>query len=154
MTKLIFSTKKSALVLFAIIAGCFSLSCNRTNSNINTNSPGNEIKYVGSFTKSNITNVTKAFGSFSGTFNTTTSTLTYQFSWDSLSSNPAQMHFHDAGPVILQITGFPFAKDGTLSGTATFTPSQGNDLAAGSIYVMIHTLDYTSGEILAYLKKQ
>jgi hypothetical protein len=64
------------------------------------------------------------------------------------------MHFHDDGPVIVQLSGFPVSETGSLQGKATFTVSQGLDLAAGRIYAMIHTEKYPAGEIRATMIRQ
>ncbi|HLI92228.1 MAG TPA: CHRD domain-containing protein, partial [Puia sp.] len=90
-------------------------------------------------------------GSVMATFDPTTLTLTYSISWTSLTSLPVAMHFHDNGPVIVIITGFPVARTGTVSGTCALTSGQATDLANGGIYAMIHTVNYNSGEIYAPL---
>jgi hypothetical protein len=61
------------------------------------------------------------------------------------------MHFHDNGPVIIGIENFSATTSGSLSGKATFTADQVNDLKAGKIYVQIHTENYPGGEIIATL---
>jgi hypothetical protein len=108
------------------------------------------VSYSGNFVKSTATVVTSGTGTVTATFNKTTSVLTYTLNWSGLGSNAAAMHFHDAGPVIYPITGFPTATSGTVSGTVTFTAAQAADLAAGKIYAQIHTTTIPSGEILAY----
>jgi hypothetical protein len=106
--------------------------------------------YSGNFVKSTATVVTSGTGTVTATFDKTTSVLTYTINWSGLGSNVAAMHFHDAGPVIYPITGFPAATSGSVSGTVTFTTAQAADLAAGKIYAQIHTTSIPSGEILAY----
>jgi hypothetical protein len=80
--------------------------------------------------------------------------MTYSFTWHSLTSQPIAMHFHDNGPVIITITGFPAATDQTMSGTAAFSTTQTDDLEGGRIFVMIHTTNYPGGEIMAPIVKQ
>ncbi|HAH23852.1 MAG TPA: hypothetical protein DCL77_08855 [Prolixibacteraceae bacterium] len=111
------------------------------------------VSYSGSFVKSTDAIVTSATGTATGTFNATTMVLTYTVTWSGLTSNAAAMHFHDAGPVIIPITGFPTATSGTYSGTATFTSTQATDLAAGKVYIQIHTANNPGGEIIATLTK-
>jgi len=111
------------------------------------------VSYKGSFVKSGDAVVTSASGTATATFNPTTSVLTYKLSWSGLGSNAAGMHFHDAGPVIVQIEGFTTTSSGTISGTATLTASQATDLAAGKIYAQIHTVNIPAGEIKATLSK-
>jgi hypothetical protein len=112
-----------------------------------------KVSYSGSFAKSGATVVTSATGTAAATFDLATSVLTYTISWNDLTSNAASMHFHDAGPVIYPITGFALATSGTLSGSVTLTATQAADLAAGKIYVQIHTVNIPAGEILATLSQ-
>jgi hypothetical protein len=79
--------------------------------------------------------------------------LSYQLSWSGLGSNAVNMHFHDNGPVMAEITGFANSTSGTISGTVTLSTSQSADLAAGKIYAQIHTVNIPSGEIKATLSK-
>ena len=111
------------------------------------------VSYSGSFVKSGDAVVTSATGTATATFNITTLVLSYTLSWSGLTSNAASMHFHDAGPVIYPITGFATATTGTLTGSVTLTAAQAIDLAAGKIYVQIHTENIPSGEILATLSQ-
>jgi hypothetical protein len=115
---------------------------------------GNLVNYAGTFVSSGGNDSTKATGTVAATFNTSTLELKYSFSWKSLTSDPVQMHFHDDGPVIVKLTGFPVTTDGIFSGSAFLSTAQGADLASGNIYAMIHTQNYTAGEIMATLKKQ
>ena len=109
--------------------------------------------YTGSFVKSSSTVVTSAAGTVTATIDTTTRIMTYTVTWSGLTANAAAMHFHDAGPVIYPITGFAAAMGGSYTGTVTFTSAQETDLAAGKIYVQIHTATYPAGEILANLTR-
>ncbi|HTS44031.1 MAG TPA: CHRD domain-containing protein [Puia sp.] len=141
-----------ALICFCAIAS-FMLSCGKGSSyGSSTTSP--IVSYAGTFAKSSPGYISNATGTVKATFNTTTLQLSYQLTWDSLSTTPIAMHFHDDGPVIVPINGYPVAQSGTVQGVATLTSQQSQDLAAGLIYAMIHTSTYTSGEIQAYLKKQ
>jgi CHRD domain. len=79
--------------------------------------------------------------------------LSYSITWNGLTSNAANMHFHDAGPVIYPIVGFAEATSGTFSGSVTLTSAQASDLSSGKIYVQIHTVNIPSGEILATLSQ-
>ena len=104
--------------------------------------------------KSDAMDTTSATGSVDATFNTSTRDMSYNIKWNSLTTLPVGMHFHDDGPVIIQITGFPVSLTGSIAGKANFTSNQANDLVAGKIYVMIHTDKYPSGEIMATLTKK
>jgi hypothetical protein len=128
-----------------------SLSCNKKSSSSSA-APGNNIvNYSGTFVKASSPDSSQANGTVTATFNKTTLQLSYTITWHSLTSVPVAMHFHDSGPVIVPFSGFPVNTDGSLSGIATLSSSQANDLANGLIYAMIHTKNYTAGEILAYL---
>ena len=136
----------SAVITVLVLLIGFS-SCKKDNTTVMNGT----VSYTGSFVKSTATTATIATGTATGTFNPTTLVLTYTVTWSGLSSNAAAMHFHDAGPVIIPITGFSTAISGTFSGTATFTSAQATDLAAGKIYIQIHSVNNPAGEILANL---
>ena len=127
--------------------------CSKSSTDNSTGSSTTE-NFTGTFVRRTDSDTTAGGGSFSGTLNRTTQQLTYTVSWHTLTSIPVEMHFHDAGPVIIQVTGFTVATAGSLSGTAHFTSSQIDDMEAGSIYFMIHTERYTDGEIVAVLHKE
>jgi len=135
------------ITLLVLLIG-FS-SCNKDDDPVMNGT----VSYNGSFVKSGDAVVTSATGTVTGSFNPTTLVLTYTLTWSGLTSNAAAMHFHDAGPVIIPITGFAQATSGTFSGTATLTAAQATDLAAGKIYIQIHTVNIPGGEIIATLLK-
>ena len=141
------SAKTVLITVFVLLVG-FS-ACDDDDEPVNDGT----VNYSGSFVKSGDAVVTSATGTATGTFNPTTLVLTYKLTWTGLGSNAAAMHFHDAGPVIVPITGFAEATSGTYSGTATLTADQATDLAAGKIYAQIHTVNFPGGEILATLSK-
>ena len=136
----------SACLLLAL-----SVSCGKRNSSSSAGQSNGPVSYAATFVDNGSTDSSKATGSVSATFNQTTLTLTYTISWASLTSQPIAMHFHDNGPVIVVITGWPVAQTGTVSGTCTLTPAQAVDLSKGGIYAMIHTVNYNGGEIYAPL---
>lgn len=111
------------------------------------------VSYSGNFVKSGDAVVTTATGNATATFDPTTLVLSYKLTWNGLTSNAANMHFHDAGPVIYPITGFASATSGTISGSVTLTANQAIDLASGKIYAQIHTVNIPAGEIKATLSK-
>ena len=153
--------KKSVLlnrVCIALLAiGCFiviNTSCSQGSSYGGGTMPDPNVQYVGTFMKSDAGDTTSATGSVEATFNTSTRDISYNIKWSSLTTLPVGMHFHDDGPVIIQISGFPVSLTGSISGKANFTVNQSNDLVNGKIYVMIHTDKYPSGEIMATLVKK
>jgi hypothetical protein len=145
-----FLNTKSYIVLIAMVLACFLPSCNDDD---NDPLPSNIISYSGNFVKSNAAVVTSASGATTATFNTNTRELTYTLTWTGLGSAPVGMHFHDNGPIIIPIDGFPVATSGTFSGKATLTAQQAIDLAAGLIYSQIHTAINPEGEIIAALTR-
>lgn len=97
---------------------------------------------------------TTATGTLTGTYNKDNNTLTYTITWNGLTGgNPSAMHFHGAADpgvaagVQVGITGFPTTASGTISGTATLTDAQENDLVNGLWYYNIHDATYPAGEI-------
>jgi CHRD domain-containing protein len=138
------------LFFLLILAGCGKTYTNSSSGN----SSASEVKYGGSFMVTDSTESSTAYGSVTATFNIVSHALDYTISWHSLTTSPVGMHFHDAGPIIIKINNFPVALDGTVSGSAVLSSNQADDLAAGSIYAMIHSQKYPNGEIMAYLFKQ
>lgn len=149
-TKLNFIRVNTQMVLITFFVLLFGFSaCNKDDETV----ADQTVKYSGSFVKSGDAVTTSATGTATGTYNPSTMVLTYKVTWDGLTSNAAAMHFHDAGPVIIPITGFSQTASGTYSGTATFTADQATDLAAGKIYIQIHSVNIPGGEIKATLTK-
>lgn len=141
------NTQSLGIAVLVLFVG-FS-SCKKSDTTVMNGT----VSYSGSFVKSAAAVVTSANGTATATFDPTTLVLSYKLTWSGLGSNAAAMHFHDAGPVIDPITGFAAVTSGTFSGTITLTASQATDLAAGKIYVQIHTVNIPAGEILATLSK-
>ncbi len=117
------------------------------------NPPPLKISYSGSFVKSADNVSTTATGTVKGTLDPTTRELTYEVKWTGLSSEVADMHFHDQGPVIIGIKNFATTITGMHNDKAVFTTEQVADLAAGKVYVQIHTAQYPGGEVIATLNK-
>ena len=111
------------------------------------------VPYNGTFVKSDSSVTTSATGTLTASFNPGTKELSYTFTWQGLSGKAIEMHIHDAGPIIIPITGFPMETAGTFSGKATITDAQATDLIAGKFYGQIHTENYPAGEILAVLTR-
>jgi CHRD domain len=144
-------------LLFICLTLSLFLSCGKKNGSTSGgigNTTGNLVNYTGNFVSSGGNDSTKATGTVVASFNTASLELSYTITWKSLTSQPVQMHFHDAGPVIVKILGYPVSIDGQVTGSCSLTSAQGGDLASGNIYAMIHTLNYSAGEIMATLYKQ
>jgi CHRD domain-containing protein len=143
------------LIIFSLFTiPALFISCGKSSSSGGSiNAPHNFVTYSGTFMKTDSTN-TLASGTVTGTFDQTNSQLTYSITWHSLTSTPIAMHFHDNGPVIITITGYQAATDQSMTGKASFSTTQTDDLEGGRIFVMIHTVNYPGGEIMAPLVKQ
>lgn len=126
------------------------LSCGKDDD---SSSPPTNITYSGSFVKSKDNVVTTATGTTTAVFNPVTRELSYELSWTGLSSNAVGMHFHDAGPIIIDIKEHSNGMSGTASGKAILTVEQVNDLNAGKIYSQIHSQNYPGGEVIATMMK-
>ncbi|POY36935.1 hypothetical protein C3K47_07680 [Solitalea longa] len=151
MKKLITFYKSEVWLLAFIIIHCAVLvACSKSDDQSNGDK---QVQFTATFTKSNGSVVSAATGTVSGTYNPSTYELTYTINWNNLTSTVADMHFHDNGPIIIHIEGFPTAITGTFSGKAIFTATQGADLMAGKVYVQIHTANFPGGEIIAALNK-
>lgn len=112
-----------------------------------------KVNYTGDFVKANNEVMTSATGSATATYDPATMELSYSASYSGLGSNVANMHFHNDGPVMVGIPGFAESTGGSVSGKVTLTSQQASDLAAGQIYIQIHTVDYPGGEVIATLTK-
>lgn len=148
IVRLLKSTPVTLLVLVLFVG--YITSCNDDDDD-----PGSvvNVAYKANFTKSANEVETSATGTATAMFNPSTLELSYSATWSGLGSNAVNMHFHNAGPVMADIPGFPTATGGTVSGKVTLTSAQASDLAAGKIYIQIHTANYPAGEVIATLTK-
>lgn len=144
----LFATNQQKFRLTVLILLIGLSSCKKDDNTMN-----GTISYSGTFTKSSDAVVTSASGTVTATYDPTTMVLSYHLTWSGLGSNALNMHFHDNGPVIAEITGFANSTSGTVSGTVTLPTSQSADLGAGKIYAQIHTVNIPAGEIKATLSK-
>lgn len=133
-------------VLFLITTGLTVTSCNIFGSDDDEN----ETEYSGTF-EPNGTIDTDATGSVELTYNSETGEVDFEVEWQGLTSPVNNMHFHDDGPVIHGIDGWDAATSGSVSGIVTFSAQEAADMAAGDVYVMIHTENFPGGEIRAFL---
>jgi hypothetical protein len=134
-----------ALMMFAGFTSC--------NDDDDDEEQDPKINYSGSFVKSNDDVTTSATGTTTAIYDPAMLELSYTVTWSGLGSNAVNMHFHNDGPVMAGIQGFAEATSGTVSGKVMLTAQQATDLAAGQIYVQIHTSGYPGGEVIAPLTK-
>ncbi len=146
-------TCHAALLSVGLIVALSSCSKKSSDGDPDPNPPAT-VEYKATFVKSASNVTTSATGTVTGNFNTSTRELSYTVNWNGLTSEVVDMHFHDAGPVIIHISGFPTAVTGQHVAKATFTADQASDLAKGQVYVQIHTANYPGGEIIGVLTKK
>lgn len=144
-----FTIKPKSLGITVLVLFVGFSSCKKSD----TTEMNGKVSYSGNFVKSGDAVVTSATGNATATFDPAILVLSYTLTWNGLGSNAANMHFHDAGPVIYPITGFATATSGTISGSVTLTADQATDLASGKIYAQIHTVNIPAGEIKATLSR-
>lgn len=98
----------------------------------------------------NPSNVGSGAGTISGSYDDVSNLLSYTITWENLTSDVTNMHFHLGAPgvpggVELGIPG-PWSSPqvGTDIGLSA---SQETNLLAGNWYVNVHTADFANGEI-------
>ncbi|HVC50948.1 MAG TPA: CHRD domain-containing protein [Stellaceae bacterium] len=99
------------------------------------------------------TTETGGTGSADITYDPTTRKISWSITYSGLSSPVTMAHIHGpaapgkTGPVIvwLSVQGVPPASP--ITGETTLTPEQATELAAGQLYVNVHTRSHPAGEI-------
>jgi len=144
-----------AVLGMATIMLLATTSCKKSDKTDDGADEGNAVNYSGAMVKSSDNVVTQATGNVTAVYHTGSRKLNYTVSWNNLTSNAGGMHFHDGtppnAPIIIDIEGFTQTTSGTVSGEVTLTPEQATDLAAGKIFVQVHSLNFPGGEMIAVL---
>ncbi|MDB5835897.1 MAG: hypothetical protein JWR14_5727 [Caballeronia sp.] len=95
--------------------------------------------------------VSKGHGVLKATFDTTTKTLQWTVTYAELSGPATMAHFHGPAPVgqnaKVQVPIDKNALPSPISGQATLSEEQANELMAGQYYFNIHTEKNPTGEI-------
>jgi hypothetical protein len=97
-------------------------------------------------------------GEAQATLNTTTHQLTYNVTFQGLSSPPTMAHFHGPAPagknagIQIWLSEKGAAPTSPMKGTVTLTPQQQQQLEAGMWYVNVHTHAHPSGAIRGQLE--
>lgn len=93
--------------------------------------------------------VSSGTGQISGTFDKKTNELNYTVTYSNLSGPATNGHFHLGAPGVSGGVVVPFTNYQTspITGKATLTPAQADDLLKGNFYANMHTAKYPSGEI-------
>jgi CHRD domain len=96
---------------------------------------------------------TSGTGTADLTYDPATKVLTWSVTFSGLSSAPTMAHFHGAAPagknagVEIWISKKGEAPTSPMTGQATLTDAQAQQLAAGEMYINLHTKDHPAGEI-------
>jgi len=98
----------------------------------------------------------KGTGTAEMTYDTASKKLTYKITYSGLSGPATGAHIHgpaeagkNAGVAV------PFAAPASpIEGSATLTDAQAADLAAGKMYINVHTADNKGGEIRGQISKK
>jgi hypothetical protein len=96
--------------------------------------------------------VSAGMGTVEATLNTETNELKWNVVYSGLSGPAGAAHFHgpaESGQNAGVVVGFKGSVESPITGDATITPAQANDLLSGKWYVNIHTKAYPGGEIRA-----
>jgi hypothetical protein len=95
--------------------------------------------------------VSKGHGILKATFDTTTKTLQWTVTYADLSGPATMAHFHGPAPVgqnaKVQVAIDKNALPSPISGQATLSEEQANELMAGQYYFNVHTEQNPTGEI-------
>lgn len=100
---------------------------------------------------------TTGTGKFEGIYDPASRYMAFRVDYSGLSANAVAAHFHTgamgvAGPVTINLAplGFPLGGTfGSFVGEITLTEAQASSLAAGNLYVNVHTGNFPAGEIRA-----
>ena len=100
-------------------------------------------------------NDSKATGTVTATYDTATKKLTWKGNYSGLTGEATAAHFHgpaEAGKNAGVAVPIAPAKS-PMDGSATLTDAQAADLAAGKLYVNVHTAVHKDGEIRGQVVK-
>lgn len=96
---------------------------------------------------------TAAVGKADLTYDATTRVVTWSIAYSGLSSPATMAHFHGPagaganGPVAIWLNKQGGPADSPITGSATLSPAQAEQFAAGQWYINVHSKDHPSGEI-------
>lgn len=137
-------------MFMAALVVCFA--CNK-NDNTTTVNNIHTISATLNSAQENPAGTSTATGALTGTYDTSTKTLTYNLSWNGLSGNATGAHFH--GPastttnanILIPITISNNAPTASASGSVVIADSVAAFLSKGQVYVNVHTAAKPGGEI-------
>jgi len=98
--------------------------------------------------------MTKGKGTAYLTWDASTRVVTWHINYSGLSSDATMSHFHNGangakcgGPVVIWITKKGSPVKSPITGKATLTPEQAQQLEAGDWYINVHSTSHPAGEI-------
>lgn len=145
---------RTLLIIF-FLPWLFIIACDKSNSSlISTNISSYNIQYAAIFVPANPKDSTNAYGTVSAVYNSFSHEFNYSIHWNSLTSFPIAIHFNDKDSIMIGLPVFPRVLNDSISGSRHITSEQADDLSAGYVFVMIHTIKYPLGEVMASMDKQ
>jgi len=133
----------------------FISSCDKNYPTLTARNAANfNVQYVAIFVPANPHDSTNAYGVVNATYNSFSHMLDYSIHWNSLTSLPIAIHINDKDSIMINLPVFPRVLSDSISGTAFISSGQADDMSAGYVYVMIHTIKYPYGEVIATMNKQ
>jgi CHRD domain-containing protein len=111
-------------------------------------------QYAAIFVPAHPQDSTNAYGTVSATYNSFYHEFNYTIHWNMLTSLPLAIHIHDLDSIMIALPVFPRVLSDSIAGTSHLTSKQADDLSSGYIYVLIATIKYPYGEVMASLDKQ
>jgi len=133
----------------------FISSCDKTYPSLTgRNNPNYSTQFAAIFVPASPNDSTDAFGTVSATYNSFSHEFDYNIHWNLLTSLPIAIHIHDNDTIMIALPVFPRVLNDSIAGTSYLSSKQADDLSAGYIYVLIGTIKYPLGEVMASLDKQ
>lgn len=137
-------------VLFIIL---LTASCKKDSS---TTTPPTSINFATTLSGANETpaNVSTAYGTSTGVYNTTTKILTLSTTYTGVTVTAG--HLHKGDPGVSGPVEFPFAVTASpiVFTSSALTATEETDLMENKYYVNLHSSTYPGGEIRGQLTKQ
>jgi hypothetical protein len=145
---------KSLLILFCL-PWLFVSSCDKMQTApLTTNITSYNTQYAGIFESADPKDSTNAYGNVSAVYNSFSHEFNFNIHWYSLTSLPIAIHFNDKDSIMFGLPVFPRVLNDSISGSVHITSKHADDLSAGYVFVMIHTINYPYGEVMASIDKQ
>jgi len=143
---------KSAFKLVLLSAFVFMYACKKDKDKPNT-ADVYTLSANASGANESPANASTATGTLTGTYNKTTTKLTYTIAWTGLAATSSALHFH--GPALPGTNANPVktltittrGTTGGATGEVTLSDAEEADLLAGKWYWNVHNATFPGGEI-------